>query len=86
MLKGLTRLDNPRAIAKANFLSKVDADLCVACGTCLERCKFNAITINEYAEIDSDKCVGCGLCAVTCPEKALSMVRFEREIIPGANS
>jgi ferredoxin len=86
MLKGLTRLDNPRAIAKANFFSKVYEELCVACGTCLERCKFEAITINDFAEINQDKCVGCGLCAVTCPEEALSMVRFEREIIPGANS
>ncbi len=84
MLKGLTRLDNPRAIARANFISKVDEELCVACGTCLERCKFEAITINDKAEINPDKCIGCGLCAVTCPEKALTMVRFEREMIPGA--
>ena len=83
MLKGLTRLDNPRAIAKANFLSKIDEDLCVACGTCVERCKFDAITINDHAIVNSDKCVGCALCAVTCPEKAITMVRFERETIPG---
>ena len=84
MIGGLTRLDNPRALARANFISKVDKELCVACGTCLERCKFNAIVINDIAEIDPDKCVGCGLCAVTCPEKALSMIRLERENIPGA--
>ena len=41
---------------------------------------------NDKAEIDQDKCVGCGLCAVTCPENALSMVRFEREVIPGTIS
>jgi len=84
MIGGLTRLNYPRSLARANFISKVDEELCVACGTCLERCKFNAIVINEIAEIDPDKCVGCGLCAVTCPEKALSMIRLERENIPGA--
>jgi len=84
MIGGLTRLNYPRSLARANFISKVDEELCVACGTCLERCKFNAIVINEIAEIDLDKCVGCGLCAVTCPEKALSMIRLERENIPGA--
>jgi len=84
MIGGLTRLDNPRSLARANFISKVDKELCVACGTCLERCKFNAIVINDKAEIDQDKCVGCGLCAVTCPEKTLSMIRLERENIPGA--
>ena len=86
MIGGLTRFDNPRAIARANFISKVDEELCVACGTCLERCKFEAIEINDKAVINPDKCVGCGLCAVTCPEGALSMVRFEREDIPGATS
>ncbi|MBY8987681.1 MAG: 4Fe-4S binding protein, partial [Candidatus Lokiarchaeota archaeon] len=86
MIGGLTRFDNPRAIARANFISKVDEELCLACGTCLERCKFDAIEINDKAEINPDKCVGCGLCAVTCPENSLSMVRFEREDIPGAIS
>jgi len=84
MIGGLTRLDNPRALARANFVSEVNEDLCAACGTCLERCKFGAIEVDSIAIIDQEKCVGCGLCAVTCPEKALKMVRFEREIIPGA--
>jgi len=84
MIGGLTRLDNPRALARANFLSKVDEELCVACGTCLKRCKFHAIEINDVAEINPDKCVGCGLCAVTCPEDAITMIKFERESIPGA--
>ncbi len=86
MIGGLTRLDNPRALARANFISKVNEELCVACETCLERCKFDAIEVDDKAEIDSDKCVGCGLCAVTCPENALSMERFEREVIPGTIS
>jgi len=84
MIGGLTRFDNPRALARANFISKVAEELCVACGTCLERCKFGAISLNEFAEINQDKCVGCGLCAVTCPEDAITMIRFERENIPGA--
>ncbi len=84
MLKGLTRLDNPRAIAKANFLSHIIEDNCIACGTCVERCKFGAITINEFAHVNPDKCVGCGLCAVTCSNSAIIMKRFEREEIPGA--
>ncbi len=50
---------------------------------CLERCKFNAITVDGVAQIDRDKCLGCGLCAVTCPSNAITMVRFERENIPG---
>ena len=79
---GLTRYDNPRAIARANYISEVDIETCIGCGTCIERCKFGAITVEDVANINGDKCVGCGLCAVTCPENALTMRRVEREKIP----
>ncbi len=85
-LAGLLRFkDNPRAIARANFISNIDVDKCIVCGTCEKRCKFGAITIEEYAIVNPEKCVGCGLCAVTCPEEAITMRRLERELIPGMN-
>ncbi len=83
MLRGICEFDNPRAIAKSNFVAQVDKDACIGCETCLSRCKFGAIIVDTTAEIDSQKCMGCGLCAVTCPEKALSMKRLDREEIPG---
>lgn len=83
MLTGLTKFDNPRAIGKANYIAKVDTELCVGCETCIERCKFGAITVNDVSEINLEKCLGCGLCAVTCPSNAIIMKRFERETIPG---
>ncbi|MHA1147960.1 MAG: 4Fe-4S binding protein [Promethearchaeota archaeon] len=79
---GLTRYDNPRAIARANYISSIDEDLCVACGTCIERCKFGAIVVEEVAFVNENRCLGCGLCAVTCPEEAITMIRYEREEIP----
>jgi len=85
MLKGLTKFDNPRAVAKANYIPKVDAELCVACGTCIDRCKFDAITVDAVAEMDEKRCIGCGLCAVTCPQEAIKMVRLEREVIAKNN-
>ena len=83
-LAGLIRFyDNPRAFAKANFISAIDEDLCTACETCVERCKFNAIDIDDFAHINPEKCVGCGLCAVKCPNDAITMKKYEREPIPG---
>lgn len=82
MLKGLTRFDNPRAIAKANYVSSIDPELCTGCETCLGRCKFNAITVETIAKVNVDKCIGCGVCAVTCPSDAIVMKKFEREEIP----
>lgn len=83
MLAGLTRsgLDNPKAIAKANFIAIIDENSCAACGTCLDRCKFKAITIENTAIIDENKCMGCGLCAFSCPNNAIIMKRCEREEI-----
>ncbi|MFW9820050.1 MAG: 4Fe-4S binding protein [Candidatus Thorarchaeota archaeon] len=86
MLKGLTKLDNPRAIAKANFVSNIIEDKCVACGTCIERCKFDAIKVDEIAQVNVERCVGCGLCAVTCTNDAIIMKRYEREEIPGVTT
>ena len=82
-LAGLVRFkDNPRAFARANYVSTVDEDMCVACGTCVDRCMFDAITIEDYAIISVEQCVGCGLCAVKCPEEAITMKRMEREVYP----
>jgi Na+-translocating ferredoxin:NAD+ oxidoreductase RNF subunit RnfB len=82
MLRGITRFDNPRAIAKANYISTIDEELCTGCETCLSRCKFEAIKVNGIAKINVERCLGCGLCAVTCPSDAIQMKRFEREEIP----
>jgi len=81
-LTGMIKYGNPRAIGKANYIAYVNENLCVGCGTCIDRCKFSAIVVNDIAEINTDKCMGCGLCAVTCPNDALTMRRLEREEVP----
>ena len=42
---------------------------CIACGACVEACKFNAVSINEdgVAEINEEKCIGCKMCVMACP-------------------
>ena len=49
------------------------ADGCIGCGVCVNKCKFGAISINEYgvAEVDEEKCIGCGACAKVCPQKVI---------------
>ena len=48
-------------------------DGCIGCGACVEKCKFGAISLNEYgvAEIDEEKCIGCGSCGKVCPQKII---------------
>jgi ferredoxin len=53
---------------------------CIACGKCVETCKFDAIHVNNYiAEIDYEKCTSCGACAKVCPTHAILNFRGERK-------
>ncbi|TXT63318.1 MAG: hypothetical protein BAJALOKI3v1_390011 [Promethearchaeota archaeon] len=81
LLRGMTRFEdkNENCVAKSNYVSKVEKDLCKGCGICVERCVFNAITLNDKkASVNPEKCYGCGLCAVTCPTEAIRLHREER--------
>ena len=81
--RGLTRWDNPDAFARSDFVAGVSDD-CAACGTCVDRCFFRAISLSEgddRAQIDESRCMGCGVCTVTCPTEALRLRRLERKPI-----
>ncbi|MBW1785784.1 MAG: 4Fe-4S binding protein [Deltaproteobacteria bacterium] len=73
-------------LAPSRFEARVDSELCTACETCLDRCIFSAVEMNEeqdLAVIDPGKCQGCGVCLVTCPTEAISLVEVRpREFIP----
>lgn len=83
LLRGITQLKIPTAVAKSNFMAVVDGDTCIGCGECVERCHVNAISLDDLtAKINYDRCIGCGVCVSSCPEKALSMKRREIQIAP----
>ena len=48
-------------------------DGCIGCKACVSKCKFGAISLNEYgvAEVDEEKCIGCGACVKVCPQKVI---------------
>jgi ferredoxin len=77
--------NNISVVEPSRFAAKVNPDLCTACGTCLDRCYFGAIAVqeNEAAQVDEGRCMGCGLCQVTCPSGALSMEEVRgRDFVP----
>jgi len=59
-----------------NYLSSINEDLCIGCGTCVDICYNKAIELNDNnkAERIEEFCVGCGVCAYHCPENAISMI------------
>ena len=65
-----------------NYLSVIDEELCIGCGTCEERCPTDAIKINDEgkAQRDENACFGCGVCARFCPEEAISLQEGPRKV------
>ena len=54
--------------------AKVNKEECTGCGTCVEECPSEAITIDEEqgcAVIDEEECVDCGACEEVCPSEAI---------------
>jgi pyruvate formate lyase activating enzyme len=63
------------------------ANRCVLCGTCVEICPQNGISINGIATTDRSKCDVCGACADTCyygareiPGREMSVVEVLAEV------
>lgn len=68
-----------------NFYAAVETESCTGCGTCVERCQVNAITLDEpsgHSVVNLDRCIGCGNCVVTCPSEALRLVKKDAETAP----
>jgi H+/Na+-translocating ferredoxin:NAD+ oxidoreductase subunit B len=85
MLTMQKRLPKPLEFWATNFHASVDADLCTACGTCVERCQVDAVTVDEaqgVSTLDLDRCIGCGNCVVTCPTGAMTLVKNDSEAVP----
>jgi len=63
-------------VAPSRFRASVDEEECNGCELCLDRCFFEALTMDAddgLAVIDAEKCMGCGSCQVVCPTEAISM-------------
>ncbi|UCC21073.1 MAG: 4Fe-4S binding protein [Promethearchaeota archaeon] len=69
-------------INSTNYLSYIDKDKCVGCGTCMEKCPVDAIEgdDNNKAERKAEWCIGCGICAHFCPENAISLLEGQRKV------
>lgn len=62
--------------APSRFRARVDAELCIGCEECINRCFFDAVSMegsDSTAIIDARKCMGCGICIPTCPGDAITL-------------
>ncbi len=74
-LNGIKILPQTGFLVNASYRAEIDADLCTACGECVDRCAIKSIKeAGEVMEVIAAKCIGCGLCVTTCPEEAIALV------------
>jgi Na+-translocating ferredoxin:NAD+ oxidoreductase subunit B len=66
--------------AKSRFEAQNDLDICDGCQDCVERCQFDAITMEKVpghkklkAIVDAELCMGCGVCVLVCEPESLKM-------------
>lgn len=71
--KSLKELKLPGALARSNYVSSIDPDLCSACEVCADRCPVDAIAVDDFAVVDTERCIGCGVCVPTCPTEAVTL-------------
>ncbi len=78
----LWRIGATPIVTATNYLSQVNQEICVGCGTCTERCPMEAIALNDNnkAEVDENRCIGCGVCAHFCPEGAITLKEGMRRV------
>ncbi|MHA1228386.1 MAG: ATP-binding protein [Candidatus Hodarchaeales archaeon] len=90
IMGGLTKLNNPKAFAKSNFIAAIDESKeCKECMNCVTLCPMHAIqrwlphdSIEEETwNIDTDKCIGCGVCASNCPTDRMYLKKVRDEPI-----
>lgn len=59
-----------------SLLPHFDAELCAACGQCVESCPENALKLNDgdaCPVVDPELCIGCGECEAVCPKGAVTL-------------
>lgn len=74
----LTRLQNEHFPMEAERLLKLDADACIACNTCDAVCPHGNFRLTDTVVAFSGACEYCLACVHACPQKALTLVRGER--------
>lgn len=84
VMRAVTQFNMPTALAKSDYYSIVDIELCNGCESCVAACPVNAISMNkkdEKAVVNVDDCIGCGLCVVECAPGAISLAAKKQEDI-----
>ncbi len=69
--------------AVSSFLVMVNEDECSGCGTCIDRCQMDALSLDGAMLVrKAERCIGCGLCISVCPTEALKLELRKGAAVP----
>lgn len=55
-----------------NIAPIIEDEKCIACGICMNKCNYGAISVADIAVLDDSKCIGCAGCIAVCPKSAIT--------------
>ncbi len=83
LLRGMAEFGIANVVARSAFVNQVNADLCIGCELCIDRCQFDALAMDgKLARVDAERCIGCGVCALACDQVALALVHRPAQDVP----
>jgi uncharacterized protein (DUF362 family)/NAD-dependent dihydropyrimidine dehydrogenase PreA subunit len=60
--------------SRTRLRPQADPDRCTACGTCVDQCPVQALSLEaDLPVVDPDLCITCFCCQEMCPEKAITL-------------
>ncbi len=90
------RIGHLRPVHTTNYIPAVNAETCTGCGTCINSCPVEAMSLvsandphhpkKRRAKLDTVICLGCGVCIRSCPTTSLTLRRREQSVITPVDS
>ena len=86
VIRNLKEFPNIAKFLQPRYHAEIDPELCIGCGTCIERCQLDAIkSRKEKSKVNLKRCIGCGNCIAVCPEEAITLIKKDKVDEPPEN-